>query len=277
MAPQIGMWELASSRASQKGRKDGTFIDLEYVLSGPLSDRDARANVELAAPPTYDELLRQTIKLDPIAPGLWKATVHYGPKDDQDSIEPPELNDVEFTLNLTAGNNLRVTVSKRTEKYPPDEAPNREGSINVDKDGHPQGVDVPQGSTTYSETHYLPAARITKQFVADVDSVKFHTNDAPFRIWEKGEVLFTGASFGTTKKSMATATFEFEISKNANDLNIGPISGVKKGGHEYLEVTFEDEEVDEGGTKYLIARPKFVYVHKLFDEEDFAKLGIGTT
>ena len=55
---------------------------------------------------------------------------------------------------------------------------------------------------------------------------------------------------------------------------LGDITGIAKKGREYLWVRYEDTEDDTA--KALVKRPVAVYVERVYDEGNFADLGIGT-
>jgi len=57
-----------------------------------------------------------------------------------------------------------------------------------------EGVDITIPVYNFSETHYLPTLIVTPQYKADLFRLTGRTNQAPFRGFQPGEVLFLGAS-----------------------------------------------------------------------------------
>jgi len=103
------------------------------------------------------------------------------------------------------------------------------------------------------------------------------TNNAAFRGFEAGEVLFLGCS-GNQEwddqkgKGPWSLSYRFVASQNVTDQTIGDITGISKKGHEYLWVRYQDTV----GENVLFKKPKHVYVNKVYKETNFAALGIGT-
>jgi len=55
---------------------------------------------------------------------------------------------------------------------------------------------------------------------------------------------------------------------------VGPISGISKKGWEYLWVRYADAE--DTGSNTLVKQPVAAYVEKVYEDGNFAALGIGT-
>jgi hypothetical protein len=55
---------------------------------------------------------------------------------------------------------------------------------------------------------------------------------------------------------------------------VGPISNINKKGWEYLWVRYADSE--DANAKMLVKKPVAVYIERVYEEGDFAALGIGT-
>ena len=97
-------------------------------------------------------------------------------------------------------------------------------------------------------------------------------NNAGFKGFAAGEVLFLGASGSQRGEEDWEITYRFAASPNVAGLTIGDITGINKKGWEYIWVRYADAE-DE---KVLVKQPIAVYVEKVYDEGNFAGLGIGT-
>jgi hypothetical protein len=133
---------------------------------------------------------------------------------------------------------------------------------------------VPQ--LQWQESYDVPNAYVTSTWIRGVAGVTGTTNNAPFRGFEAGEVLFIGCS-GSHEwddqkgRGPWSLSFRFVASKNVTGDTIGDISGVNKKGHEYLWVRYEDAEE----SNVLLKKPKAVYVNKVYRESSFTALGIG--
>ncbi len=124
----------------------------------------------------------------------------------------------------------------------------------------------------WSETFYLPVATVTPTYIQKVMALTGKTNAGAFRSFAIGEVLFLGASGSRRGAEDWAITFKFAASRNATGLTIGGITGVAKGGWEYLWVMYADAE-DSG---HLVKQPVGVYVERVYDSGNYADLGIGS-
>ena len=107
-------------------------------------------------------------------------------------------------------------------------------------------------------------------------------NDADFRGFQSGEVLFLGAS-GSQQwdedKGDGPWSLSYKFVANANQgagktfpaITIGSIEGIEKDGHDYLWVKYEDSLSQNS----VLKLPKAVYVNRVYRRDDFAQLGIG--
>jgi hypothetical protein len=160
-------------------------------------------------------------------------------------------------------------------------APNMRGAIGVDGDSV-QGVDIVVPQLTWTETYDVPAIFVTSAYIKNVSSLTGTVNDATFRGFAAGEVLFLGASGSQQWDSDKgdgpwSLSYKFVASANQGNgktypaIKIGDITGIEKDGHDYLWVRYED--LVENQT--LLKKPKFVYVDKVYRRASFNQLGIG--
>jgi len=160
-------------------------------------------------------------------------------------------------------------------------APNMRGAIGVDGDSV-QGVDIVVPQLTWTETYDVPAQYVTTAYIKKVSTLTGTVNAADFRGFAAGEVLFLGAS-GSQQwdedKGDGPWSLSYKFVAAANQgpektfpaITIGEIENIKKDGHDYLWVRYEDAV--ESNT--LLKKPKFVYVNKVYRRQPFADLGIG--
>ncbi len=146
------------------------------------------------------------------------------------------------------------------------------------------GVDIVTPQLQWQETYDVPNAYVTNAYVRSVASVTGTTNNAAFRGFAAGEVLFVGCS-GSQEwddqkgRGPWSLSYRFVASPNAGSnasapqIIIGDIVVTEKKGHDYLWVRYEDAV----GSNALLKKPKAVYVNQVYREADFSALGIGTT
>lgn len=114
----------------------------------------------------------------------------------------------------------------------PSSATNMSGAIGVDGNGV-QGVDVVVPALTWTETYDVKSTYVTSSYIRNVAGLTGTVNNASFRGFEAGEVLFLGAS-GSQEWDQEkgdgpwTLSFKFSASKNETGITIGSISGIQK-------------------------------------------------
>lgn len=265
----IDVYEKWDSRELTLG--ENASAELRYVVRGTDSDADAYAAAKDASPIAYAGLYRQTIQLERIADDTWEASVQYGQRPPANQNETlPDLSSYEFD---TTGGTQHITQSLHTRRrYGVQIAPDLRGAIGVTKDGV-EGVDITVPVFHFSETHRLPDAVVTPWYVNTLFSLTGTVNDAPFRMFQAGEVLFLGASGSKRGMDLWEITFRFAANPNVSGLQIGEITNIEKQGWDYLWVRYTDW-VDEY-SNLLVKKPVNVYIEQVYRSGNFMLLGIG--
>lgn len=243
-------------------------VDLRFIVRGTDDDVTAHANLLAFAPVLYGGLIRQTSHIERIAEFAWEGSVRYG------LLEPPETGDSSFSFD-TGGGTQHITQSLATvgaysASGPP---PNFRGAIGVTSDSV-EGVDVTVPVYNFSETHYIDAALVTGAYKATLFYLTGTVNNAPFRGFAAGEVLFLGASGSKRGQEDWEISYRFAASPNVTGLVVGTMTGIAKKGWEYLWVRYQDAE--DTAAKALVKRPVSVYVEQVYPYGNFAGMGIGT-
>jgi len=202
----------------------------------------------------------------------WQVTIQYE-KNGADDGEEPLKRARSFD---TTGGTKHMTQAYAESRFGSG-APDQKMAIGVDSNGV-NGIDIVNPQLQWQETYDVPNSYVTSDWIRGVAGVTGTTNNASFRGFEAGEVLFVGCS-GSQEwddqkgRGPWSLAFRFVAEKNVTGQTIGDITGVSKKGHEYLWVRYEDA-VD---TNVLLKKPKAVYVNKVYRESSFAALGIGTS
>lgn len=245
---------------------EDSSVDLRYIIRG--TDDDATANSALlsASPVYYGGLVRQSAHTERIAEDAWEGSVRYG------MLEPPETGDSSFSFD-TGGGTQNITQSLATvgaysASGPP---PNFKGAIGATRDSV-EGVDITVPVYNFSETHYIDTLLVTAAYKATLFSLTGTVNNAPFRGFAAGEVLFLGASGSKRGQDDWEISYRFAASPNVLGLAVGDITGVAKRGWEYLWVRYQDTE--DTAAKMLVKQPVAVYVEQVYPYGNFAGLGI---
>lgn len=269
----ISVEEKFDSRRSSVGQPEAA--ELRYVVRGTDDDLAARAALASEAPTTYDGLPRRTVGIEPgEAPGVWEGEVRYG-VESVDFGGPPQTGESVFAFD-TGGGAQHITQSKETLSTHAapgvPAAPDFGGAIGVTADSV-EGVDIVVPVYHFTETHYLADALVTTAYRGALFLLTGRVNNAPFKGFNAGEVLFLGASGSKRGQGDWEIAFRFAASPNASNLSVGPITGVDKKGWEYLWVRYGDD-LDEAADA-LVKRPVAAYVERVYDDGNFSLLGIG--
>ena len=254
--------------------------ELVYDILGAVDDNDAAAILAATAPTTYLGLRLDSLNADPVGGTLWKGYARY-----------VRLQlDNEYTFD-TGGGTQHITQSLGTVgsyglvgETPPDFL----GAIGVSED-KVEGVDVTTPIYQFTETHYFTQLQVTQAFKVTLFRMTGRMNDAPFKGFEAGEVLFMGAAGSVRSDENWQITFRFSCSPNAVGLQIGgvipadayydetdgTITGINKIGWDYLWVRYED--FADSAAFVLVKQPTAVYIERVYHPGDFSTLNIGTS
>lgn len=261
----ISVIERFGSRASTEG--DNPSVELLFVVKGSDDDLAIKSAVLGVAPLIYNGLVRQSAAIKQLGPQLWEGSAQYGR-----AKKEPETGESSFQFE-TGGGSQHITQSLGTSRYAPDgeTAPNFKGAIGATANSV-EGVDITVPQYSFSETHYLPLDAVTDAYTATLFGLTGRVNAGPFRGFAAGEVLFEGASGSQRGEEDWEISYRFAASPNVSSLTIGEISGIAKGGWQYLWVLYEDEE--DGEADRLVKRPVAAYVENVYYTGNFNLLGI---
>jgi hypothetical protein len=246
---------------------------LAYHVAGASTELDALAAVAGVAPVSFNGLPRTSRSAEPLTGSKYLVRVSYELNRPEDSSVAVESS---FEFN-TGGGSETMYVSRSTVgtySVAGLTAPSFSGGINVTDDG-PQGVDRVVPVYQFSETHTIPAANVTGAYKAALFGLTGTVNNAAFKGFAAGEVLFLGARGTKNGSGDWEINFSFNALPNVANATFGPFTGVNKKGWEYLWFLFEEEE--DATAKRVVRKPVAAYVERIYPESNFAGLGIGTT
>jgi hypothetical protein len=247
--------------------------EIAYKIRG-TTDPDAAYSALVAAAPvsvTVDgvTLAKRVFTVDYADFELFDGTVTYSKK----SLDNEELQAGESSYQFeTGGGSKHVSYALATTKYPAS-APDMANAVNFDGEKI-NGVEVQAPVFNFSETHVIAAASVTGAYKLALFNATGKMNNATFKGFAQGEVLFLGASGSKRGDDDWEISFRFAASPNATGLTVAGITGIAKKGWEYLWVNW-CKEVD-GATNALKPKAQGVYVQQVYEYANFATLGIGT-
>jgi hypothetical protein len=207
-----------------------------------------------------------------VANGVFDVTVTFTKNGEDANTPNPLSRSRQFD---TTGTTQHFTQAESETAYGSN-VPSQAGAINVDGD-RVVGVDAVVPSLQWSETYDVPSQYVSAAYIRAVAGLTGTVNNAAFRTFAAGEVLFVGCS-GSQEWDEEKGngpwrlSYKFVASPNRTNFSVGSVSGITKKGHEYLWVRYEDTVSSDTQVK----TPKHVYVNQIYKEANFAALGIGS-
>lgn len=264
----VSFAERFKSRRSVGGRNPTS--ELLYVAYGSDDDVEIIDEAIAQLPATHDSKPLQTVEVEQESNGVWFVTLTYGYS--SGAFRLPTGGSA-FSFDTTGGTRrLTQSLSTFATYAPPGvTAPWFGGAINVSDDGV-EGVDVPDPVFAFKEIRVLDIADVDAAFLATIFALTATTNDDVFMGYERGELLFEGATGQQRGEDDVEIVYHFRASPNAEDLTVGDITGIDKRGWHYLWVRYREAEDAAAGA--LVRRPAAAYVERVFEEGDFTLLGL---
>lgn len=236
---------------------------LVYFVFECATEQEAKNGVLGTAPGLYDGLYYQDFHYEIINETTHKVEVQYG------LFSSEKQSTWRYSTN---GGTTRVKQSLQTignyaagDQTPP----NYHGAIGVTKDSI-EGVDIVTPNCSYSESHYKSFGLFTAAYANTLALMTGTVNNAPFRAWAAGEVLFVGGTIQSATRDGVTVDYEFILSPNATNIVIGDITVPSKYGWDYLWFTYYTG-LDEN-TGCLIEIPRSAHVDRVYKFVDFGAL-----
>jgi hypothetical protein len=292
-----------SATIHRLGRRAQSSYKKSWKIFGTSDDLAVHADVNTTLYTSFlfwtypgqpqNQLQAESYTLEYLGDEAWQLTVDYVSRGADDDQKPDPLR--RSRSFDTSGGTTHITQQPQygagtatggrtttTEKRHGSGAPDQQGAIGVDGDSV-QGVDIVIPALQWTENYDVPAQYVTDAYVKSVSALTGCTNNAAFRSFAAGEVLFmggTGSQDWDAEKgdSPWSLSFKFLASPNADGttlptLTVGGITGIEKKGHEYLWVRYEDSVSSSTPLKV----PKYVYVNQVYPSANFSLLGIGVT
>ncbi len=254
--------ETYRSREGSEGNRADS--ELRYIVRGTDDDVEVRTLLFATSPPFYLGLRRSDVNFVPVGAGIWECSVRY------ENQEEPQ-----YTFD-TGGGTQHVSQSLNTVgQYaaPGFTAPNFGGAIGVSED-QVVGTDIAVPIYNFTETHFIDNSIVSQAYKLTLFRLTGKVNDAPYKGYETGELLFLGASGSRRGKGDWEITFRFAASPNVTNLQLGNISGIQKEGWHYLWVRFTDDT--DTGSQTLVKKPIAAYVEQVYQYADFSLLGLAS-
>lgn len=276
----IVLIERYDSRSLQVQRYAMTSTEVVLVAVGSEDEEAVRLVVEANLPETWRhegwpeswQLVLEGYRIDHVGGGVYEVKATYSSR-----------TDPEWTYE-TVGGTAKITQSKEVRDFWPTasedgsvkDAPDFNGAIGVDSDSV-QGCEVTVPVFRFTATVRVPAEVVTLEYLRNVYLLTGTTNEAEFRGFPAGEVLFLGLTGTQRGAEKAALTFHFVASPNVEEYYVHGMGPVEKRGHDYVWFRYADKiEVDGDGNEVAVVKwPVAMYVERVYDEGDFTLLGLG--
>jgi len=238
-------------------------------------EADARSSLDA----DYDGMPIQRVDVEEFggdSDERWKVTVLYANDGYVAGSFPAEAETGSSSFSFdTGGGTQHITQSLQTvfaDSLGAEPVPDFDGAIGATKDGI-EGVDITVPVFKFKETHYIDDTLMTTAYKKLIAKNTGRVNDATFRDYPAGEVLFLGAQgHKRDNKSDWEIVFNFAQSDNRDDLVVGSFTGVVKQGWHHIWVRYEDT-VDAGGAA-MVKKVVNYFVEKVYESGTFTELGI---
>lgn len=263
----ITMVELFDSRESEVSIERNA-VELRYGLFGSEDDAEVDLHISENLETSYLGMPFQRYRFNHVGAGVWFVVASYS------TDEVREVGEDTTSFN-TVGGTAHITQSISTKHSGKaddvtDDPPDFKGAIGVNGDSI-DGVDIAAGSGAYTVTHYFDDNDVTNDFINKLTKMKPFVNNAPFRGYSAGEVLFLGAAGSQRGEDAWEVTFSFAISENVDDYVLqGCSEPFAKDGHDYLWIVYKDGKNNNNFVKTI----KYFYVEQVYDRGDFSELEI---
>jgi len=266
------------------GGKSGERL---YVIEGTADEAAALTALNTEAPAALGALVRTDTEVEPSCvdedngdASRWLGRASYSQRP---AVSYPATGTSETSFDVT-GQGMTVfhslnTIASYKATWWAGDAPDYEGAINVTgcgKDQRIEGVDnTPHAALEWQETHYKPAGFVTVSYLAALRDSVWSVNNAAFKGFAAGEVIFLRATGVNRGGGDWSITFRFGVSPNRTNLTVGTITVAAKLGWHYLWVRYWPRK--HAGSKTIVQSPAAAYVERIHETFDFAGYGIGTT
>jgi len=279
------VYEIVNSQSGKDGTGRNTKRKLLYHVLGTDSDTDIVTAVLAEAPGIFTangiNLKLDDISKTQIGPEFWAAEVNYIDPEKQEDKKKRDENTLVASWDTTGGTQ-HITTSLETRgsgqrSLSIDPAENFGRAIEVTESGV-NGTDVVVPMLRLELEYKFPNASVTDAYIRKLRDLTGTTNSAEFKGWAIGDLLLLGSSGRQSSQGGITARFIFAAGKSISGSfggfvdDEGNTLDLTKRAHDHLWYYFAREEGDEN----VVQRPKWLYIERVYEETDFAEIGIGS-
>ena len=190
--------ESRSATRHRKGKRADSTVTVTYLAFGTSSDTEVHAHVNtfFTTNRFYTigdyTFMVENYSVEYIGDECFQVTATYTKAGaDNEEQEAPLRRTRSFD---TSGGTQHITQAEGEERYAATgTAPNQNKAIGVDGDSV-AGVDVIVPALQWTETYDVPSTYVTAAYIKGVAALTGTVNNAAFRSFHPGEVLFAGCN-----------------------------------------------------------------------------------
>lgn len=254
-----------------------TTREVSFLVIGAHSKAEAFSAVLDASPTSEDGLLRENIRFDGFAgDGAMEFSVVYEELDsDSGSSGESDGDDPQMSFDCSGGTAHVVHAISQRKCVLDDGAPDPGCMIGWNGDianSEFAGVDIVTPQMRESYTRRMRPSALSTEFKRTIAELTGCVNSSKFKGWERGEVLFAGASFSgsSSGSDLVTVTYNFMIQRNESNATIGTLVLGDKLGWEYIWTITENRQTGKSVEVVL----KQVCIAQVYPFGNFNKLGL---
>lgn len=274
MPDTITVVETYESRKLRKGVGATSILDVILKTYGSEDEEQVSAKVEEWLQDYYVvsgvRYRYDSYDLQHVGAGIYECNARYEGR-------PP----VQIRIDSTGGTQ-RITQSLRTVKrygalynsggelvgqMAEEDVPDFKGAIGFDGE-KVEGCDIVIPQMNVVETFRLDPEEFDGSYVRTIRDLTGSVNEAPFRLWDAGEVLFLGGQAGQRGTEQWELTLNYAISTNEDAIFVGDIGPIEKLGWDYLWVRY----VDSADKNSQVRVPRYAYVEEVYPRNDLTLL-----
>lgn len=253
-------------------------ITRRFKVAGVASDAAATIAVRdyllivLGSPPNLGALALDKISASEEVPGVYDATAAWRTFA---RTAPRAMGESQFSFELSL-EPVRIRVPRGAiQVYAAPGEPTWTPQLIGDTGNgeEPEGVDVYEPTYEESETHWVPLTALTPAYREVLKTCVGSVNNAPFKGNAAGEALLKGVSGTRRGAADAEVTFRWGVRRNQSGMTIQGVTGVNKGGWQYL---WPRSKIVPQGSNVIRHAITHVAVATVFPAANFTDLNIGT-
>ena len=190
---------------------------------------------------------------------------------DEDSSSSDYASSISFSVSETTEH---ITTSYATVAQYGQQDQKKRNSINMDMNGHVDGVDRVASTISFTERHIFTRRKANSAYLRRLIRLRNCINNSAFRGFAAGEVMFAGFDSDITDDSVEI-TFRFLVQPNESARSYQGIQVGAKNGWDYIWPYYEASAITDGASQTdIVPMVRGFQVDRIYRYADFKALGL---